>query len=87
MDKPTKYRGRTLGLPELLDVRLACCVLNRKRLIGELKLLSTKERLEFIAENTDVIKNQIYKILEEENCKIVEVKDENGLTLMTVQKI
>lgn len=74
-------------MAELLDVRLACCVLNRKRLIAKLKLLSSNERLEFIAENTDVIKTQIYKILEEESCKIVEVKDGNGSTRMTVQKI
>lgn len=70
-----------------MDVRLACCVLNRKRLISELKRLSPNERLEFIAENTDVIKAQIYEILKAENCKIVDVNDENGTTHMVVEKI
>ena len=73
-------------MAELLDVRLACCVLNRKRLITELRRLPSNESLKFIAENTDVIKTQIYDILDEEACRIVEMKDENGSTLMVVQK-
>jgi hypothetical protein len=66
---------------------LACCVLNRKHLIAHWELLSLNERLEFIAENTDVIKTQIYNILKEESCKLVEVKDENVSARMTVQEI
>ena len=73
-------------MPEILDVRLACCVLHRKRLIAELRRLSSHERLEFIAENTDVIKTQIHEILNKENCGIIEIHDENGSTRMVVQK-
>ncbi len=62
----------------MLDVRLACCVLNRKLIRARLRQLSSKDTLEFIAENTDVIKDQIHDIVEEENCSIIEIEEENG---------
>ena len=65
-------------MSELLDVRLTCCVLNRKLLRARLRQLSSKDKLEFIAENTDVIKNQIRDIVTEENCTIIEIDEENG---------
>lgn len=72
---------------ELLDVRLVCCLLHRKRLVAALKPLSSGERLEFIAENSDTVKDQIQRVLEVENCRVVEVKEENGSMRMVVQKI
>jgi TusA-related sulfurtransferase len=65
-------------MSELLDVRLACCVLNRKLLRARLRQLSSKDTLEFISENTDVIKDQIRNIAEEENCEIIEINADNG---------
>jgi len=70
---------------ELLDVRLACCVLYRKSLIAALKPLSSREKLEFIAENTETVKEQIQKVLKAVNCKIVELSDEIGTDRMTVK--
>jgi TusA-related sulfurtransferase len=75
------------GMGELLDVRLACCILHKKRLIAVLKPLSSSEKLEFIAENSETVKDQIQRVLKEEGCKMVEVNDENGTTRITVQKI
>lgn len=75
------------GMGEILDVQLSCCVLHKKRLISALKPLSSGEKLEFIAENSDTVKDQIQRVLEAENCKILEVNDENGTTRMTIQKI
>ncbi|MEW6408561.1 MAG: sulfurtransferase TusA family protein [Nitrospirota bacterium] len=71
---------------EILDVRLACCTLHKKRLIEALKLLSSGERLEFIAENTETFKNQVQRVLDTENCKIIEVDDKNGESRIIVQK-
>ncbi|MFH1962174.1 MAG: hypothetical protein ABIJ30_04755 [bacterium] len=75
------------GMGEILDVQLSCCVLHKKRLISALKPPSSGERLEFIAENTETVKDQIKRVLKAENCKIVEVNDENCTTGTTVQKI
>lgn len=72
---------------EILDVQLVCCVLHKKKLIAALKPLSSGERLEFIAENSDTVKDQIQRVLDAEGCKIVEVNDDNGTTRITVQKI
>jgi len=72
---------------ELLDVQLACCILHKKRLIAALKPLSSGEKLEFIAENTETVKDQIQRVLDAEGCKIVEANDENGTTRITVEKI
>lgn len=44
---------------------LACCVLNRKLLISELKKLPSGGRVEFNVEIKEEIKNQIQKIVEE----------------------
>jgi TusA-related sulfurtransferase len=74
-------------MAEPLDVRLVCCILHRKRLVAALKPLSSAERLEFIAENSETVKDQIQRVLEAENCKIVEAKDENGTTRMVVEKV
>ena len=65
-------------MSELLDVRISCCVLNRKLLRARLRQLSSKDTLEFIAENTDVIKDQIRDIAAEENCSIIEIDEEKG---------
>lgn len=43
----------------------ACCVLNRKLHISELKKLPSGGRAEFNVEITEEIKNQIQKIVEE----------------------
>lgn len=71
---------------ELLDVQLVCCVLHKKKLIAALKTLSSGEKLEFRAENTETVKDQIQRVLYAEGCKIVAVNDENGTTRITVQK-
>lgn len=55
-----EMRQKEMG--ELLDVRLACCTLHKKRLIAALKPLSSGERLEFIAENTETFKNQVQRV-------------------------
>jgi TusA-related sulfurtransferase len=72
---------------DILDVRLSCCVLNRKILLRELKGLSKNDKLEFIAENTDVIKSQIMKIIKDESCQLIEMKDLNGSSHIIVLKI
>ncbi len=72
---------------ELLDVRLVCCLLHKKRLIAALRPLSSGEKLEFIAENSETVKGQIQWVLKKENCKMVEINDEDGTTRVTVQKI
>lgn len=72
---------------ELLDVRLACCILDKKRLIAALKPLSPGEKLEFIAENSETVKDQIQRVLRAEDCEIIEINDENGTTRIIVQKI
>ncbi|MFQ6105670.1 MAG: sulfurtransferase TusA family protein [Candidatus Hydrothermarchaeaceae archaeon] len=72
---------------EPLDVRLVCCILHRKRLTAGLRQLSSGEKLEFIAENTEAVKKQIQEVLKTENCKIIDAVDENGTTRMIVQKI
>lgn len=74
-------------MAEILDVQLACCVLHKKKLIAALKPLSSSEKLEFRAENTETVKDQIQRVLDAEGCKMVEVNDENGTTRITVQKI
>ena len=74
-------------MEELLNVQLACCVLHKKRLIAALKPFSSGEKLEFRAENSETVKDQIQRVLDAENCKIIEVNDENGTTRITVQKI
>lgn len=74
-------------MEEILDVQLTCCVLHKKKLISALKPLSSGEKLEFRAENTETVKDQIQRVLKAENCEIVEVNDENGTTRITVQKI
>lgn len=71
---------------EILDVRAACCVLNKKCLTAALKQLSPGERLEFIAENTETFKNQVQRVLDAENCKIVEIKDYNGESNIIVER-
>jgi TusA-related sulfurtransferase len=72
---------------ELLDVRLACCLLHKKRLVAALRPLSSGEKLEFIAENSETVKGQIQWVLKKENCKMVEINDEDGTTRVIVQKI
>ena len=72
---------------ELLDVRLVCCLLHKKRLVAALRPLSSGEKLEFIAENSETVKGQIQWVLKKENCKMVEINDEDGTTRVTVQKI
>jgi TusA-related sulfurtransferase len=72
---------------ELLDVRLVCCLLHKKRLIAALRPLSSGEKLEFIAENSETVKGQIQWVLKKENCKMVEINDDNGTTRVIVQKI
>lgn len=72
---------------DILDVRLSCCVLNRKVLLKEIKGLSKNDTLAFIAENTDVIKSQIMKIIRDEGCQLVEMKDLNGSSHIIVQKL
>lgn len=74
-------------MAEPINMMLACCVLNRKRLISELKKLPSGGMLEFTVELTGDIREYIQKILEEENCRLLEVNDENGTTLMIVEKI
>lgn len=74
-------------MEELLDVRLACCVLHKKRLIEALKPLSSGERLEFIAENSETFKDQVQRVLDAENCRIVEVDDKDGESRMMVEKV
>lgn len=71
---------------ELLDVQLACCIIHKKRLIAALKPLSSGEKLEFRGENSETVKDHIQRVLDAENCKIIEVNDENGTTRITVQK-
>ena len=71
---------------ELLDVRLVCCLLHKKRLIAALRPLSSGEKLEFIAENSETVKGQIQWVLKKENCKMVEINDDNGTTRVIVQK-
>ena len=72
---------------EPLDVRLACCLLHRKRLIAALRSLSSGEKLEFTAENTETFKDQVQRVLDAENCRIVEVNDDNGSSRMIVEKV
>lgn len=72
---------------EILDVQLACYLLHKKKLIAALKPLSSGEKLEFRAENSDTVKDQIQMVLDAESCKIVEVNDENGTARIIVQKI
>jgi len=74
-------------MEELLDVRLACCVLHKKRLIAALKPLSSGERLEFIAENSETFKDQVQRVLDAENCRVVEVDDKDGESRMMVEKV
>jgi len=74
-------------MAELLDVRLVCCLLHKKRLVAALRPLSSGEKLEFIAENSETVKGQIQWVLKKENCKMVEINDDNGTTRVTVQKI
>jgi TusA-related sulfurtransferase len=75
------------NMGELLDVRLSCCILHKKRLAAALRPLSPSEKLEFIAENSETVKDQIQRVLEAENCMIVQARDENGTTYMVVKKI
>ena len=75
---------KTMG--DILDVRLSCCILHKKRLATALQPLSPGERLEFIAENSDTVNDQIQRVLKAENCTIAETEDENGTTRMVVQK-
>lgn len=70
-----------------IDVRLACCVLNTKLLLKELKELSSGEEIELIAENTESMKSAIRKFAEAESCKIIDVVDENSVALVTVQRV
>ena len=72
---------------EFLDVRLACCLLHKKLLVAALRPLSSGEKLEFIAENSETVKGQIQWVLKKENCKMVEINDEDGTTRVIVQKI
>lgn len=74
-------------MEEILDVRLSCCVLHKKKLMAALKPLSSGEKLEFRAENSETVRDQIQRVLKTESCKIVEVNDENSTTRITVQKI
>lgn len=72
---------------EILDVRLACCTLHKKRLETALRALSKGERLEFIAENSEAFKDQVKRVLDAESCRMEEVKDENGESRIIVEKI
>lgn len=74
-------------MEEILDVQLVCCILHKKKLIAALKPISAGEKLEFRAENSETVRDQIQRVLKTESCKIVEVNDENSTTRITVQKI
>lgn len=71
---------------DIPDVRLSCCVLNKKMLLKEIKGLSKNNTRAFTAENTDVIKSQILKIIKDEGCQLVEMKDLNGSSHIIVKK-
>ncbi len=73
-------------MKKVLDVRLGCCVLDKKKLIQGLKQLSFGESLEVIADNTKSMKELIQKLAEKENCRVIETVDENGETRLTIEK-
>jgi TusA-related sulfurtransferase len=73
-------------MKDAIDVRLACCVVNRKVLIKHIDQMACHDELRLISEDNDSMKTQIRKLAEKYNCRIFNVDDRDDVSYITIMK-
>ncbi len=72
---------------EPVDVQFGCCQLNKKLLLKALDALAPEEKLEILAENSDVVKEMVQKYAKDKGCTISDINDKNGTCIMTIRRL
>jgi len=69
-----------------IDIRLACCVLNKKILIKHIGKMTQHDKLRLISENNESMKEQIKKLTDKYDCHVIETEDLGDLSHVTIKR-
>lgn len=70
---------------DAIDIRLACCVLNKKILIKHIEKMTQHDELKLVSENNESMKEQIEKLTDKYNCHISGTEDHGDLSYITIK--
>ena len=73
-------------MTEAIDIRLACCVVNKKILVKHIEKMTQHDQLRLISENNDSMKEQIEKLTERYNCHIYDTEDLGDISHITIKR-
>ena len=69
-----------------IDIRLACCVLNKRILIKHIEKMTQHDKLRLISENNESMKEQIEKLSDKYNCHIIDTEDLGDISHITIKR-
>jgi TusA-related sulfurtransferase len=69
-----------------IDIRLACCVVNKKILIKNIEKMTQHDTLRLISENNESMKEQIERLTVKYNCHIIDTEDLGNISHITIKR-
>ena len=78
--------SREKRMKDNVDVRLACCVLNKKLLLKHIEEMTLHDTLRVVSENNESMKEQMRKFTEKYSCHIVGTEDSDDISYITIKK-
>jgi len=73
-------------MSDTIDIRLACCVVNKKILVKHIEKMTQHDKLRLISENNESMKEQIKKLTERYGCHIFDTEDLGDISHITIQR-
>jgi TusA-related sulfurtransferase len=73
-------------MSETIDIRLACCVVNKKVLTKHIEKMTQHSKLKLISENNDSMKEQIEKLIEKYGCHIFATEDHGDISHVIIKR-
>ena len=73
------------NMNDAIDVRVACCVLNKKIILKHIEKMTLNDKLRLISENNESMKEQIKKLTDKYNCYISDIEDHDELSYITIK--
>jgi hypothetical protein len=69
-----------------VDIRLACCVVDKKILIKHIEKMTQDSKVRLVSENNDSMKEQIGKLIERYNCHILDIEDLGSISHVIIKR-
>ncbi len=71
---------------EPIDIMVGCCLPDRKRLMEALSAVPPGDTIQVRIENSAAVKVMIEKLIKSKRSRIVNTRDEDDTSILTIQK-